>query len=77
MSIHLQDRLEENNINSLSEAERVILLSWCRSHDWGLDAVIGDDMIYGLEDVTSCGNNVVIVEASFDSVEDLISWAGY
>jgi len=70
---------DSNKIDDLIYVEKVILLGWCRSHDWGKDAEIRDGLIYGIEEiiVSNDGKYSYVIDVVFDTVDELIIWAGY
>jgi hypothetical protein len=52
-------------------------LNWCRSHDWGRNAVLRNGVIYGLIDSTVTNGIRTDKEISFKDFSKLRDWAGY
>ena len=55
------------------------IVTWCRSHDWGVNAYYANGSIHGLTDYTynSATDEHVQGTVSFDSLTAIRSWAGY
>ena len=69
--------LSSNSIRELPPIERQELLCWVGGHDWGHDAHYCDGLITDLSDSYTLNGEIIEIRQSFDSVNDLLSWAGY